>query len=556
MKYTIGIDFGTLSGRALLVEVPTGREVASSTFSYPHAVMDETLPDGRMKLPPDWALQHPQDYLDTLAFTIPDVLRKSDVSAEDVIGVGIDFTSCTMLPVLQDGTPLCFLDAFQGHPHAFVKLWKHHAAQDKANKLNEIAAARGEAWLQRYGGKVSSEWLIPKIWQILDEAPEIYEEAAFFVEAVDWIVWQLTGTRVRSACTSGYKALWHKEGGYPSGEFFRALDPRLARVATEKLAGDVLPLGCKAGEISTQAAALTGLQAGTAVAVGIIDAHAAVPALGMGRPGQMLMIMGTSTCHLLLSDTETTVPGICGVVQDGILPGYFGYEAGQSCAGDHFAWLMENCIPQAYAGEAKRKGISVFAQMNEKAAALRPGESGLLALDWWNGNRSVLVDADLTGLLLGMTLATRPEEIYRALVEATAFGTKMIIETFRQNGVRVDELFAAGGIAEKDPFTMRIYADILGEPIRISGSPQAAALGSAIFGAVAAGAPLGGFDTVAEAAKSMGRLRDTVYIPNEEHTHIYEKLFAEYRLLHDYFGRGRNEVMKRLKNLKKSIRIG
>ncbi|MDR3553101.1 MAG: ribulokinase [Clostridia bacterium] len=552
-NYVIGIDYGTLSGRALLCDVRTGEELASSMLEYPHAVMDEYLADGKTKLPPDYALQHPQDYLDVLAATVPDVLKKASADAADVVGVGIDFTSCTLMPVLEDGTPLCFLDEYKSNPHAYVKLWKHHAAQDKANRLNAIAQARGEKWLTRYGGKISSEWVLPKIWQVLDEAPEIYEKARF-IEAADWLVWQLTGRETRNSCTAGYKALWHKRDGYPAKEFFRALDPRLEDVVDQKLSRDILPLGSRAGGVSERAAALTGLAAGTSVAVANVDAHVTVPALGLHRAGQMLAIMGTSTCHVLLSDSEKMVPGMCGVVEDGILPGFYGYEAGQSCVGDHFAWFVENCVPGSYRDEAKARGIGIFRLLNEKAAALRPGESGLVALDWWNGNRSVLVDVDLTGLIAGLTLLTKPEEIYRALIEATAFGTRTIIETFNASGVPIKEFYAAGGIAEKDPLTMQIYSDIINMEIRISGSAQAPALGSAIFGAVAAGSSRGGYDSVAEASNALGRLKDVVYRPIPENAATYDRLFSEYRLLHDYFGRGGSDMMKRLKEIRRSVR--
>ena len=551
--YAIGVDFGTLSGRAVLVDVNTGEELASSVLDYPHRVMDEQIPCGK-KLPPDWALEHPQDYLDVFSHTIPEILKKTGVSPDDVVGLGVDFTACTILPVKKDGTPLCFLPEFRDNPHAYVKLWKHHAAQDKATRLNEIAKDRKEPWLSRYGGKISSEWAVPKIWQTLDEAPELYAAADRFIEATDWVVWQLTGIETRNACTAGYKAIWHKKDGYPSKEFFAALDPRLENLVDEKLSRDILPLGDKAGEITEQAAKLTGLRKGTAIAVGNVDAHVCMPAVGIDAPGKMLAIMGTSTCHILMGKDEKQVPGMCGVVEDGVMPGFFGYEAGQSCVGDHFAWFVDNCLPASYIDEAKARGLNIQKLLREKAEKLRPGESGLVTLDWWNGNRSVLVDVDLTGMMLGMTLLTKPEEIYRALIEATAYGTRMIIETFRENGVPVDGFYAAGGIAEKDPMTMQIYADIINMPIHISGSAQGPALGSAIFGAVAAGKAAGGHDSVFEAARIMGKLKDTVYTPIAENAAVYDKLFAEYRTLHDYFGRGDNDVMKRLKEIKKSAK--
>jgi L-ribulokinase len=550
-KYSIGVDYGTQSGRAVLVDVGTGREVATSVKPYTHGVMDEYLPDGTTKLENDWALQHPADYLEVLQVTIPEVLKQAQVSPEDVIGLGIDFTACTVLPIDENGTPLCFKEEFQKQPHSYVKLWKHHAAQEEANRLNEIAEQRGEKFLARYGGKISSEWMIPKIWQIVNEAPEIYDAADQILEATDWVISQLTGEVKRNSCTAGYKAIWHKQDGYPSSEFFKALDPRLENVVSEKLSEQISPIGSKAGEVTEKAAELTGLNPGTAVAIANVDAHVAVPAVGITEPGKLLMIMGTSTCHILLGDEEKVVPGMCGVVEDGVIPGYMGYEAGQSCVGDHFEWFTENCVPESYHQEASEKGVNIHVLLTEKAERLKVGESGLLALDWWNGNRSTLVDADLTGVLLGATLLTKPEEIYRALIEATAYGTRMIVETFRKHGVPINEVYACGGIAEKNALMMQIYADVLNMDIKISASSQTPALGSAMFGAVAAGSGRGGYDSITDAAKIMGRVKAGIYQPISKNAGVYDQLFAEYERLYDYFGRGENNVMKTLKKIKK-----
>jgi L-ribulokinase len=555
-KLALGVDFGSLSGRALLIDVSTGEEVASVVSNYTHGFIEEQLPASGEVLPPDWTLQDPQDYLDVLAEIIPAVLLSSGATASDIIGVGVDFTACTVMPILSDGTPLCFLPDFRSNKHAYVKKWKHHAAQDEANRLNEIAQSRGEAFLARYGGKISSEWLVPKAWQILDEAPEVYAAMDRLIEATDWIVMQLTGQERRSSCTAGYKALWNKRLGYPDNAFFRALDPRLEHLVDDKLSREIWPIGSKAGEITPQAAALTGLLPGTAVAVGNVDAHVAVPAVGITQAGQMLMIMGTSTCHIVLGQEEINVPGMCGVVEDGVVPGFLGYEAGQSCVGDHFDWFVRQAVPPAYHQEAAERKISIHKVLREKAMRLAPGESGLLALDWWNGNRSVLVDVDLTGLILGLTLATKPEEIYRALIEATAYGTRMIIETFEHSGLPIDELFACGGIAAKDPFMMQIYADVTRREIRISDSAQTVALGAAMFGAVAAGSARGGFDSIIDAARVIPRLRDEVFRPDPAHADRYDQLYAEYRILHDTFGRGANDVMKRLKAIRLAVRQG
>lgn len=554
-KYCIGIDYGTQSCRALLVEVDTGYEVGDYEAPYPHAVMEEVLPDKTTKLPPDWALQHPEDYLYCLSTVTKGVMSKYQVNPEDIVGVGVDFTACTILPVDENYEPLCFQEKYKSNPHAYVKLWKHHAAQKYADLINEEAIKRGETFPRLYGGKISSEWLIPKVMQVINEAPEIYDEAACFIEAGDWIVYKLTGEEKRSSCFAGYKGLWHKQNGYPSKDFLKALDARLESLVDDKLSNDIYPLGDKAGEVNTVGEELTGLKQGTAVAVAVIDAHAAVPAAGIAEEGKLLMIMGTSTCHMLLSKEEVLVPGIAGLVEDGILPGFIGYEAGQACVGDHFGWFVNNCVPESYIQECKEKGMNIHALLTEKKASkLKVGESGLLALDWWNGNRSVLVDADLTGLIMGCTLTTKPEEIYRALIEATAYGTKIIVDTFKENGVKITGLYAAGGIAQKNAFMMQIYSDVTNMDIHICDSDQAVALGSAMFGAVAAGEEKGGYDTIMEAVDKMSKVKEDYYCPSPENHKVYQELFNEYKTLHDYFGRGGNDVMKRLKDIKLASR--
>ncbi len=555
-KYAIGIDFGTESARAVLVSLADGAEIASSVHEYTDGVIDEKLPGTDILLEPDWALQNPHDYVAAVQNTVPSVLKESGIEPEDVIGIGIDFTACTMLPTKSDGTPLCAIPEYRNHPHAWVKLWKHHAAQPEANYLNEIARERGEPWLARYGGKISSEWFYPKALQILNEAPEIYDAADRLIEAADWIVWQLTGVETRNSCTAGYKAIWSKEDGFPEPDFFEALHPRMRNIVDEKMKREILPLGTRAGGLTAEMAEITGLKKGTAVAVANVDAHVSVPAATVTGPGRMVMIMGTSTCHMVVAEEPAIVPGMCGVVEDGILPDYAGFEAGQSAVGDHFAWFVEHCVPADYAAEATGRGINLHQLLEEKAAALAVGESGLLALDWWNGNRSVLVDVDLTGLLLGATLATRPEEIYRALIEATAFGTRVIIEAFEENGVPVNELVAAGGLPERNKLLMQIYADITGRSIKVVGTSQAGALGSAMHGAVAAGAEAGGFDTIEQAAAQMAHLKDEIYVPIADHQPMYDRLYREYVTLHDYFGRGENDVMKRLKAIRTEVVTG
>jgi len=555
-RYAIGVDFGTASGRAILVDVADGRQLATAVSEYSHGVIDDVLPldDRRIVLPPDWALQDPEDYIRVFRETVPAVLRESGVDPTDVIGLGLDFTACTMLPTKADGTPLATLPQFRANPHAWVKLWKHHAAQPDADRINAVAEATGQPWLDRYGGRISSEWFFSKALQILDEAPEIYAAADRLIEGGDWVVWRLTGVETRNACVAGYKALWSKRDGFPDANYFAALDPRLGTIVDDKMSREIALAGERAGGLSAEAADWTGLPIETAVAIANVDAHVAVPAATVVEPGRMVMIMGTSTCHMVLSVDERSVPGMCGHVQDGIIPGYVGYEAGQSCVGDHFSWFVENAVPEPYQQAARARGLDIHTLLEEKAARLRPGESGLLALDWWNGNRSVLVDAALGGLLVGATLATTPEEIYRALIEATAYGTRVIIETFETHGVPIREIVACGGLAEKSPLTLQIYADVTGRPFKLAASDQASALGSAMFGAVAAGAGAGGHATIEDASAAMARLKDRVYEPIAANREVYDVLYREYLRLHDYFGRGGNDVMKTLRALRAGAR--
>lgn len=544
-RYALGIDFGTESARAVLVDCADGSELGTSVHRYEHGVIDERLPapDDDVELERDWALQDPRDYLRTYQVAVPALLAETGVSPVDVIGIGIDFTSCTMLPTLADGTPLCMVEDLRREPHAWVKLWKHHAAQPEADRINAVARERDEAWLGRYGGRYSAEWFFAKALQILDEAPEVYARAERLLEAADWAVWQLTGVETRNECTAGYKAMWARGAGFPDGAYFAALDPRFERVVGEKMSRTLLPLGAPAGGLSERAAEWTGLLPGTPVAVANVDAHVSAPAVTVTSPGTLVAIMGTSTCHILLGDRLEPVEGMCGVVADGVVPGLYGYEAGQSAVGDIFAWFAEQAVPAEVSEEATRRGLAVHDVLAEQAARLRPGESGLLALDWWNGNRSVLVDHDLRGLLVGMTLATRPAEIYRALIEATAFGTRVIVEAFERRGVAVDSIVACGGLPERNPLLMQIYADVTGREIAVAASSQAPALGSAMHGAVAAGV----YDSIVEASERMAHLSETTYVPTPEHREAYDALYAEYLRLHDLFGRGGDDVMRRLK---------
>lgn len=548
-RYALGLDFGTESARAVLVDVTSGEEAASAVFAYPHVVLDTALPDGTA-LPSDWALQDPQDYLDALNTLIPEAMQRAGADSDSIIGIGVDFTACTVLPVTEDGTPLCFLPEFRENPHAWVKLWKHHAAQPEADRLTELLAERDPERLARYGGKVSSEWLWPKAAQIADEAPEVWSAAARLVEAGDWIVWRLTGRQTRSACQAGYKAMWEAASGDIADTILADLHPALANAVGTKILAEVMPVGVKAGE-TTDAWDATGLRAGIPVAVALIDAHSAVPAAGISEPGDMLMIMGTSLCHITLGAELVPARGIAGVVKDGVLPGWYGYEAGQPAVGDIFLWFVRHAVPPSYFEDAKALGVEVFHLLAERAAALKPGESGLLALDWWNGNRSTLQDANLSGLILGLTLETRAEEIYRCLIEATAFGTRMVLDAFTSQGVPVERLTGCGGLAERNPLLMQIYADVTERTIRVARSSQATALGCAIHGAVAAGGAAGGYDTFGDAIAAMGGVKEVEYSPNADASATYRRLYAEYQRLYQTFGQGTNDVMHRLRGIKR-----
>jgi L-ribulokinase len=545
----IGIDFGTLSGRAVVVRVSDGEELGSAVHAYPHAVMDERLTAGDDRaLPPDWALQVPGDYVEVLKNAIPGALREAGADAAQVIGIGTDFTACTMVPTLADGTPLSELEAFRNRPHAYVKLWKHHAAQGQADRITALAHERGEDWIERYGGAISSEWEFAKGLQLLEEDPEVYAAMVHWVEAADWIIWQLTGRYVRNACTAGYKGIY-QDGSYPSPDFLAALNPAFADFAGTKLDHDIGQLGHPAGTLSPEAAAWTGLPAGIAVAVGNVDAHVTAAAANAVEPGQMVAIMGTSTCHVMNGDALAPVPGICGVVDGGIVEGYWGYEAGQSGVGDIFAWYVDNQVPASHRAEAEARGVSVHDLLTEKAAAQPVGAHGLVALDWHSGNRSVLVDHELSGLVVGLTLTTRAEDVYRALLESTAFGTRTIVEAFADAGVPVNELIVAGGLL-RNRFLMQLYADVTRLPLSTIASEQGPALGSAIHAAVAAGA----YRDVREAARAMGRRVVAAYTPDEDAALRYDALYAEYQRLHDHFGRGGNDVMRRLKAIRREAR--
>ncbi|MFD9334652.1 ribulokinase [Streptomyces sp. NPDC060028] len=543
VRYVVGVDFGSLSGRAVVVRVHDGEELGSAVHTYRHGVIDRELPTTGAALPPDWALQHPDDWREVLRTAVPDAVASAGVDPGRVIGIATDFTACTVLPVRRDGRPLS--ETGLGHrAHAWPKLWKHHAAQDQADRINHLAHLRAEKWISRYGGRVSAEWQFAKALQVLEEDPETYAATERWIEAADWIVWQLTGTETRNTCTAGYKGI-HQDGRYPSEDYLAALHPDFGDFARTRLEHPLSPLGSRAGSLTAEAAEWTGLPEGIAVAAGNVDAHVAAAAAQAVENGRLLAVMGTSTCHVVNGAALADVPGICGVVDGGIVDGAYGYEAGQSAVGDIFAWWLAQGVPAGYQAEAEARGEDLHQLLTRKCADQPVGGHGLVALDWMNGNRSTLVDHHLSGVIVGLTLATRPEEIYRALLEATAFGTRTIVDALEQGGVPVHEFIVTGGL-KKNALLMQIYADVLRRPVSLAASAQGPALGAAIHAAVAAGA----HPDVRAAAAAMGRVQRAAYLPDAARADAYDALYAEYRVLHDHFGTGPDKQLHRLRALR------
>ncbi|GLG02815.1 ribulokinase [Alicyclobacillus hesperidum subsp. aegles] len=529
MRYSIGLDFGTEAARLVCLDMKTGLEVSCIEEKYPHGVIGEYLCEGEIPLPSLWALQHPDDYVHVLMKGIPKLLTASQVNPEHVMSIGVDFTSSTVIPTLADGTPLCKVEPWDRRPHAWPKLWKHHAAQDIANRFNVILRDLDTRTLSRYGDNISAEWYFPKLIEIFEEDRDVYDACDFLVEATDWIVWILTGSLKRSSCAAGYKAFWSPDTGFPDKDVFRRVSPKFL-MPFEKIGKQFYPPGTCVGRVRSSLASQLGLSPNTVVSVGTIDAHAAFLGSGITKPGTMMMVIGTSTCHLTLSERDITVPGISGVLRDGIVPGYYAYEAGQSAVGDMFSWFINEFL------DAKDEGTSdrayKFEYLNNLAKDITPGGNGLIALDWWNGNRSILGDLDLSGAIFGLRLDTKLEQIYRSLLEATAFGAKRILDNFIVNGITVTKLVASGGIARKNSLLMQIYADVCQVPIYVPNVEEVSARGAALLGAIAAGYG-SSVELLAERLKPEGY---KIYVPNPRLSSLYYKLYDIYSTLHDVLG--------------------
>jgi L-ribulokinase len=533
-RYAIGVDFGTESGRAVLVDLGSGEVLAAKAVRYPSVVIDQKLPSTGERLPHDYALQDPDDWVKVLEQGIPAVMKESGVDAEQVVGLGVDFTSCTVLPTTSEGVPLCTLEEWRERRHAWPKLWKHHAAQPVADRLNEVALERGEDFLARYGGRISSEWYFPKLIEVWLEDREVYDACAEFIEATDWIVWWMTGSQCRQTATAGFKAMWSPEEGLPPVDYFTAAYPGFDKPG-EKLGDTFVPLGSKAGTLRPEVAKKLKLSEDTTVAVGNVDAWVSVPGVGVEDPGTFVIVIGTSICDMIVHPEETRLPGVTGVVKDGILPGLYGYEAGQAAVGDMLAWFVDDLAqdPDSYGA------------LEQAAAKLRPGETGLVALDWWNGNRTILADADLTGAIFGLTLQTTREEIYRALLESIAFGSRRIMDNFEEHGLVLSEIVACGGIAERSPLMMQLLADTSGRRVHVPEIAEIPARGAALFGAVAAGV----FDDIGQAIEATRPKKVRTYEPDLEAKKTYDRVYEIYRTLYEYLGRSDVRLLHELKRI-------
>jgi L-ribulokinase len=560
MAYTIGLDYGTNSVRCLIVDVTNGNELGTAVFEYETGEAGIILDSADHNL----ARQNPADYLKGTEVTIKAAITQAkntnkDFDANQIIGIGIDTTGSTPIPVDENGTPLSMLDKFKDNPNACAWLWKDHTGHAEAAEITELAQKEHPEYLAKCGQTYSSEWFFSKILHCLRVDPKVFDTAYTWVEHADYMPALLTGNThpqkiKRCRCAAGHKAMFNDNwGGYPAKDFLATLDPKMGQL-WEILSEKTYAIDQKAGDLTKDWADKLGLKAGLPVAMGAFDAH--LGAVGSGiAPGKLVKIIGTSTCDMLVAESGqdlADIPGICGIVDGSILPGFFGLEAGQSAVGDIFNWFV-NYIQPSGEKEGSHEALT------EKAAKLKPGQSGLLALDWNNGNRTVLVDQRLTGLLVGQTLHTKPEEIYRALIEATAFGALIIINRFEEYGVKVSEVINCGGITEKNPLLMQVYADVTEREMQISRSAQSCALGACIAGAVGAGKKAGGYDNFPDAQAAMCGIKDVTYKPITENHKVYQQLYALYNQLHDAFGlpdwSGKlANVMKDLLNIKDSIK--
>lgn len=537
-KYVFGFDFGTLSCRGVAISLDDGSLAATEECHYQHGVISGTMKHKPIPLPNEWFLQDPEDWVESMSIVSQRLLKDSGIRPEDVVGIGTDFTSCTLLPIKKNGEPLCLDERFRDNPNAWPKLWKHHGAQSYAERIERYAKAH-TTWLKEYfGNSVSSEWVFPKMMQVAEEAPEIYREADYFIEAVDYIVLLMTGNLARNSGVLGVNAFWIEGRGYPDREFCKAIHPLMENVAETKLAGDFVKAGDAIGYLTAEMSGKLGLTTKTVVAAGHSDGAVAGCGAGVTESGSMMLVMGTSTCHQMMYHDFRSFDGVCSIAADGMIPGLYGYESGQPATGDLFGWFAENFVPARYVERAAQEGKSLLTYLGELAEKIKPGESGLVALDWFNGNRSILSDYNLSGAVIGLTLHTKTEEVFRALVEANIFGSKRILDNYEENGVHISTLYAVGGIALKSPWIMQMCADIFNQEVIVPQFNNVPARGAAACAAVAVGKAYGapGCVDFEESSRRLIPKERLIYHPHDEMSKLYEQVYRYYRKLHDIFG--------------------
>lgn len=548
-KYAFGYDFGTDSCRLVCVNIESGEIVSEEELRYPHGVITGYLPDTTIRLGTDTCLQDPADYVDVLVSLSQITLERTGIAPEKILCIGTDFTNCTVVPMQSNGRAMCENPIYRDNPHAWVKLWKHHAAEYCAEEIEKYALERWPRIVD-YGNTVSSEWLFPKVLQILREDEEIYKLTDTYIEACDWIVFQMTGKLVRNSACLGVNAFYNEEeGGFPDRTFFRDIDSRMEYIIEEKIKGEIKPVGSAAGTLLPEMAQKMGLSEKTIVAVGHGDSEVAACGAGVVEDGSMLIVMGTSTCQQMMHKRKKAFKGLCAVVKDGMIPGMYAYESGQSAVGDIFKWFSQNAVSKELLEEANRRNLDMLKLLDEKAEKLNVGENGIVCLDWLNGNRSILMNYSLTGLSMGMTLETKPWEIYRGYVEATAFGCRMIIDSYRDAGISVRKIIATGGLTQKSKFVAQVYADILGVDVHVPQMRNMSAVGSAVCAAVALGKEQGGYENFASATSAMIHTDEIVYCADLKRHEIYNELYTIYCELYSYFG-GKTDLMMRLKKIR------
>ncbi len=542
-KYTIGIDFGKTGCRALLLDISNGSEIASASAEYYNGIMLNNFFNG-VPLPEKWAIADPQDYIDVINESVSIVSAK--VPAEDIVGIGLAFSSCCILPVKADGTPLSALPEFKNNPHAYIKVTRHRSAEKQANKIYDTAKAFKEPWLDIGQNGNSPEWLLPKVLEILEESPAIYEAADYFIEATDWLIWQLTGNPVRNAFSASFKAQV-SEDIIPSKEFLKALHPALENLYQTKLNLPIASTVTRAGGLTRAMAAPMGIKAGTPVAVGGVDILCCLPALNVCKPGILTGILGTSSIFVTLSQKSVEPMGIARGVKGSIIPGYYTYKSNLPCVGDNYAWFLNNYLTPEYHNGAKAEGRNLHSFIAQKMMKLKPGENGIISLNWLKGTVCPINDKNLSGLFIGMDLNTKPEHIYRAIIEGMAFDTRMLIEEYAVNNIDIESFYGIGTIAERNPFITQLYADILNMPVYVAGSSKSPALGAGIIAATISGQ----YPDIQSAAAAMGQLKNVVYMPDVSASAVYDSMYVEYKKLRDYFAVENTSIMHNLKAIKR-----